>query len=173
MKRRLAWLVGLAAVVLMVWLWLSGTGGKEAPLEKLEPTESRVPDVPVMPSAAEKLLDGYGDPAVEPIEDIRKIHRIAAGYFSVIKDSSRNPIGGNADFSAALRGENPNREIFLRGDHRVFVDGLLVDRWGVPLVVHPEGWRSLEIRSAGPDRKPYTEDDLVILPTGLQPEGGR
>lgn len=173
MKRRLAWLVGLAVVVLTAWLWFSGDRFRKESVEELQHTESRVPDVPRIPSAAEKLLEGYGDPSLEPIEDLRKIHRIAAGYFSVIKDSSKNPIGGNADFSAALRGENPNREIFLRADHKVFVNGLLVDRWGTPVVVHPEGWRSLELRSAGPDKKPYTEDDLIILPTGLQPETRR
>jgi hypothetical protein len=87
-----------------------------------------------------------------------------------MKDSSKNPIGGNADLAAALRGENPNKEIFLPADHPLFsADGLLLDRWNTPLIVHPEAWRELELRSAGPDKTPYTADDLILLPNGHQP----
>jgi hypothetical protein len=89
----------------------------------------------------------------------------------VIKEPTRFPIGGNADLAAALKGENPNREVFLTADHPVFSkDGLLIDRWGTPLVVHPQGWRQIELRTAGPDKKPYTEDDLVLTPAGIQPQ---
>ena len=57
-----------------------------------------------------------------------------------------------------------------RPDHPVFsADGLLSDRWGSPLVVHPEAWKQLELRSAGPDKLPFTEDDLVLTPAGIQP----
>jgi hypothetical protein len=103
------------------------------------------------------------------MEDLRKIQRVAAGYFSVIKDASRHPIGGNADLAAALLGENANREAFLRTDHPVFAkDGTLTDRWGSPLIVHPEGWQQLELRSSGPDRIPYNGDDLVLSPQGME-----
>jgi hypothetical protein len=118
-------------------------------------------------TAAESLLAGYGDPSTPPIEDLRKIHRVAIGYFSVIKDSGRFPIGGNQDFSAALCGENANREVFVSRKHSIFSkEGLLIDRWGSPLIVHPEAWRQLELRSAGPDRIPYNRDDLVLSPAG-------
>jgi hypothetical protein len=119
------------------------------------------------PHPAESLLAGYADPASPPIEDLRKLHRVVTGYFSVVKDPARHPIGGNADLAAALRGENPNREVFLPAAHPVFsADGLLLDRWGSPLIVHPQAWRELELRSAGPDRTPYSADDLVLLPKG-------
>jgi hypothetical protein len=120
-----------------------------------------------IPTAAESLLAGYGDPATPPIEDLRKIQQVATGYFSLIKDASHFPIGGNEDFSAALRGENPNREIFIRAGNPVLSpQGLLLDRWGSPLIVHPEAWRELTLRSAGPDRIPYNSDDLVLSPNG-------
>ncbi len=116
----------------------------------------------------ESLLEGYADPATPPIEDLRKIHRLATAYFSVIKDPTRFPIGGNEDFAAALRGENPNREVYVRPENPVFgLDGRLIDRWGSPLIVHPEAWRQLELRSAGPDRTPYNDDDLILSPTGV------
>lgn len=37
----------------------------------------------------------------------------------------------------------------------------VVDRHGTPLIVHPISRKLLEIRFAGPDRKPYTSDALV------------
>ena len=129
-----------------------------------------LPPLPRAPTASESLLAGYADPATMPLEDLRKVHHVITGYFSVIKDPARFAIGGNPDLSAALRGENPNREVFLRPDHPVFSpQGLLIDRWGTPLVVHPEGWRQIGLRSAGPDRTPYTADDLVLTPAGFQP----
>ncbi len=113
------------------------------------------------------MLTGYADPATSPIDDLRKIHRVAIGYYSVIKDASRFPIGGNEDLAAALRGENPNREVFVRPGNPVFsATGLIIDRWGSPLIVHPLAWQRLEFRSAGPDHVPYNADDLVLSPTG-------
>jgi hypothetical protein len=138
------------------------------------PTSSHTPRVPQKPTAAESLLEGYADPASPPIEDLRKIHRVAIGYFSLIKDASRFPIGGNEDFAAALRGENPNREVFVRPGNPVFSPaGLLIDRWGSPLVVHPLAWQQLELRSAGPDLIPHSADDLVLAPTGASGNQGQ
>jgi hypothetical protein len=168
--KRVAWLV-LAAVIVAALLRQRGMEirSKVVQPERLVPSISQPPVNQQLPSAAEMLLEGYGDPAVPPIEDLRKVHRVIGGYFSVIKDASRFPIGGNEDLSAALKGANPNREIFLRPDHPVFgKDGLLVDRWGSRLVVHPEGWRQIELRSAGPDGVAFNEDDLLISPTGIR-----
>jgi hypothetical protein len=130
------------------------------------------PAVPAAATGPESLLDGYADPATPPVEDLRKIQRLATAYFSVIKDSTRFPIGGNEDFAAALRGENANREVYVRPGNPVFgADGRLIDRWGSPLIVHPEAWRQIELRSAGPDRIPYNDDDLILSPTGTSSRG--
>lgn len=163
------WLGAVAILAFVLWLALR-------PVEKptllnpppVTPSQS-APVTPAKLTAAENLLSGYGDPASPPIEDLKKLHRVLGGYFSVIKESSKNPIGGNADLAAALRGENPNRTVFLPANHRIFsADGLLLDRWGSPVIVHPESWRQLELRSAGPDKIPYNGDDLILSPTGLQ-----
>lgn len=119
--------------------------------------------------ASEALLAGYGSAEAPPVEDLRKIHRVVMGYFSIVKDPSRYPIGGNADLSAALRGENADKEVFVRADHPVFSkEGLLVDRWGSALIVHPEAWRELSLRSAGPDKISYNADDVVLSAKGIQ-----
>ncbi|WP_193211799.1 hypothetical protein [Luteolibacter marinus] len=168
----LVWLAFAATIGLVTWTFLSTDQEKE-PLRSSMPASPPPVQTPANPVPGDLLLAGYADPATAPIEDLRKIHRVVAGYFTVIKDGSRFPIGGNADLAAALRGENANREVFVRGDSPVFSgDGLLVDRWGSPLVVHPEAWRQLAIRSAGPDRRAYTADDLVLLPSGRQARPG-
>lgn len=170
MKRLAPWLALLAILVLAILcerIFQQHPGHDRSRPSPASPPISQAPPVTDQPTAAESLLVGYSDAATPPIEDLRKIHRIAVGYFSVIKDASRFPIGGNEDFAAALRGENPNREVFVRAGHPLFSPaGLLVDRWGSPLVVHPVAWQQLELRSAGPDRIPHNADDLVLSPAG-------
>jgi hypothetical protein len=169
---RLFTILGLLIVFIMVGMlvWVSNQLDtiRRAPVSAPVPSQSQIaPQADAAPTASEALLENYGDPATPPIEDLRKIQRVAVGYFSVVKDAQRFPIGGNADFAAALRGENPNREIFLPAGHRLFsADGLLLDRWGSPLIVHPQAWRELELRSAGPDRIPHNADDVVLSPAG-------
>ena len=75
-----------------------------------------------------------------------------------------NPVGNNADITAALNGDNPKGVKFLREDFgmRVNGNGELVDSWGTPFFFHQLSGTEMEIRSAGPDRKMYTADDLVL-----------
>lgn len=171
--RRLPLLAGIIAGVCL-WIFLNTRDQQAPPPVSLPEAPHPTPPQPTgAPTAAERLLEGYADPATPPIEDLQKIHRVISGYFSITKDASRFPIGGNADLAAALRGENSNRETYVPAGHPVFSkDGLLIDRWGSPLVVHPEAWTQLELRSAGPDRQPYTSDDLVLAPAGFQRKPG-
>ena len=172
MKRSLTlFLLGLVAIVMIAGWYFFPAPSRGTPTQPALVTSQPEPPRPTPPTAAEILLEGYGDASTPPIEDLRTMHRVVTGYFSLVKDSSKNPIGGNADLAAALRGENPNREIFVKEDNKVFNrEGLLQDRWGTPLIVHPEGWRQIEFRSAGPDKIPYNEDDLILTPSGLQKE---
>ena len=171
--RRLSWgwIVALSGFVPLTWMILLVTtkfssSPKKPPIPDRAPVLQPAPP-PHVPTAAERLLEGYADPTTPPIEDLKKVHRVITGYFSVVKDASRFPIGGNADLATALRGENPNRETYVPEGHPVLSkDGLLIDRWGSPLVVHPEAWTQLELRSAGPDKIAYTADDLVLKPSG-------
>ncbi len=162
-------------LAVLVWLYVklhTRQPAKPAPSETPR-SEIKPPSMPaVVPG--DRLLEDYGNPEFPPIEDLRKLQRVVSGYFSVIKDASHNAIGGNEDLSAALRGENPNREVFVRPDSRIFSPaGLLTDRWGSPLIVHPQAWRQLELRSAGPDQIPYNDDDLILQPSGASGPTGR
>jgi hypothetical protein len=73
-----------------------------------------------------------------------------------------NPVGDNADIAAALSGANAKAAAWLDPDGPALVDGRLVDRWGSPYWFHALGAREMEIRSAGPDRELFTDDDLAL-----------
>jgi len=74
-----------------------------------------------------------------------------------------NPVGENAEITAALTGDNPVKFAFIPRRHRAInTDGELCDRWGTPFRFHQISGRQMEIRSAGPDRKFGTTDDASI-----------
>ena len=55
--------------------------------------------------------------------------------------------------------------VILPPDHPALgVDGRLRDRFGTPYFIHPRGHLAFEIRSAGPDRKMFTDDDIIENP---------
>ena len=76
-----------------------------------------------------------------------------------------NPVGENADITAALTGKNPLNFQFIRRDHpAINARGELCDRWGTPFFFHALSGTRMELRSAGPDRQMYTDDDIVFTP---------
>ena len=74
-----------------------------------------------------------------------------------------NPVGNNAEITKALMGANRGKAKFLEGvSARLNDKGELVDHWGTPYFFHQISAREMEIRSAGPDKRMWTEDDIVI-----------
>lgn len=76
-----------------------------------------------------------------------------------------NPIGENAEITAALMGANPLGFALVPRGHRAVNDrGELCDRWGTPFRFHQLSGTRMEVRSAGPDRRFGTADDAVLTP---------
>ncbi len=75
-----------------------------------------------------------------------------------------NPFGNNREITAKLNGGNPKQVVFLKPEDgmRLNERGELIDNWGTPFFFHQISGSEMEIRSAGPDRKMWTRDDLVI-----------
>ena len=75
-----------------------------------------------------------------------------------------NPVGNNPEITRALDGENPKQAKFVQPESglRINPKGELIDSWGTPFFFHQLSGTEMEIRSAGPDRKMWTADDLVI-----------
>ena len=87
--------------------------------------------------------------------------RTLENFSLLVKGDNPLPLGANEEIAVALRGKNRARLRSLPDSHRAFnATGQLVDRWGTPLYFHAQSRDRLEIRSAGPDQKMWTADDL-------------
>lgn len=76
-----------------------------------------------------------------------------------------NPVGENDEITAALAGDNPLHFAFVSPRHpAINVRGQLCDRWGTPFRFHQLSGTQMEIRSAGPDRRFGTTDDVEFAP---------
>jgi hypothetical protein len=103
-----------------------------------------------------------------PRTTIRRDLQILNGVFLAWRTHFReqgNPVGDNAAITAAFTGKNSLNLQFIRRDHPAINDrGELCDRWGTPFFFHALSGTRMEIRSAGPDRKLNTDDDIVFTP---------
>ncbi len=74
-----------------------------------------------------------------------------------------NPVGTNPEITAALNGGNPKQISFIRSDDgmRINARGELIDPWGTAYFFHQLSGTEMEIRSAGPDKRMWTTDDLI------------
>jgi hypothetical protein len=112
------------------------------------------------PSHLADLLDA---PAGDIASDLRALNDIFAQYRSAIHGG--DPIGENAEITAALTGRNRLGFSFIpKGHPAINSRGELCDRWGTPFFFHQLSGTQMEIRSAGPDRKLWTDDDKVLTP---------
>lgn len=109
------------------------------------------------PLAWERLLATDGSPT----EDLASLNDLLTGYLQAGPGDTRRVIGFNEDLAAALVDAAALGEGALPPDHPALRDGKLIDRWGTPWQVHPLAADKIELRSAGPDRRLYTADDLV------------
>jgi hypothetical protein len=73
-----------------------------------------------------------------------------------------NPVGTNAEIMRALTGDNKKgAKLGPPEGLNLNANGELVDQWGTPFFFHQLSKVEMEIRSAGPDRVLWDEDDLV------------
>lgn len=134
-----------------------------APTPQPGPTPTRAffadPATPPPPESRSPLADALHAPGTDPREDLV----IVAGLFTAFRDHFHElPVGTNAEITAALAGDNHRGLAVVPADHpAINARGELVDRWGSAYFLHQIGDGMMEIRSAGPDRRMHTPDDLV------------
>ena len=108
-----------------------------------------LPPEPVVPPPAGKTPENE----VQRIQGTVRKYRAAFG---------QNPVGSNPEITRALAGKNPSGARFLDAAGVEQNDaGELLDLFGTPYFFHPVSGSIMEIRSAGPDRKLFTADDIV------------
>jgi hypothetical protein len=100
-------------------------------------------------------------PGLTPVAVLQNLRTTFHNYAARL---GGNPVGTNPEITASLNGSNPRHIVFLNADDgaRINDAGELVDNWGTPYFFHQLSRREMEIHSAGPDRKLWTADDLVI-----------
>ena len=107
-------------------------------------------------------------PLNAPTSTIARDLQIVADIFDAWRSNfphDGNPVGENADITAALMGKNRLELALIPAGHRALNErGELCDRWGTPFRFHQLSGTQMEIRSAGPDRKFATGDDSVWTP---------
>ena len=104
----------------------------------------------------------YGAADATAEEDLQAVAGVLDAAVLLVKDIDRFPLPDNAAFTTFLQGGNPHRVAWILPGHpAVSGAGELLDRWGTPLFFHRESSRRTGLRSAGPDREMWTEDDVV------------
>lgn len=126
----------------------------------------------VVPVSNERLREFENDPLVggllDPVGSATRDLAIVAGVIEAWQANfphQGNPVGENVEITAALTGRNPLKLALIPANHpAINRRGELCDRWTTPLFFHQISGTQMELRSAGPDRKLYTSDDLVWTP---------
>jgi len=168
MKRAAVFLV--LCLTTIIWLFLRSSSKPKAP--SVKDSDKPTSDIAITLSTAAKssqptpllgetILREYADPKLPPENDLTLISRLMDNFTLLVKTAADRPMSANEDWAAAFRGMNPAHERFLP-DQSIALNaqGQLVDRWGSPLFFHALGEKRFELRSAGPDKKLWTADDL-------------
>ena len=137
-----------------------------------EPADETVSVTPPGPSAhpdprtvGSPLAGELNSPSGTGGQDVETLHTLLRQYLVHLGRRQGRPIGNDSDLARVLTGGNPMKLVLLPPSHSALnPDGRLRDRWGTPYFIHPRGRNAFEIRSAGPDRKLFTADDLVANP---------
>lgn len=133
-----------------------------AVVPRLLPARVATPENPVY--SWERLLVEDGTPA----EDRAALEDIVTNYLQSAPHSTRPPLGTNDEITRALMDRNTLGESAIPASHPAIVSGQLVDRWGNPWHFHQQSADLIEVRSAGPDGRLFTRDD--IAPRFTNPE---
>lgn len=154
---------GLVVLALLILSWLGLRLQSEKPLsasvavalQKAQDQQSQ------RPLPGDQILARYGKAESSPQQDLQSLANALSNLVLLIKADDPFRLGANEEFAAALRGKNRHQLRFVREDHPCFnAAGQLVDRWQSPLFFHALDASRIDIRSAGPDRVLWTDDDL-------------
>ena len=164
-------LLAILLVALLLWRpW------EAAPPDESQPASSvrAVPVPPSPPQAGLPIQEPEVAPPVAPPaepkgltpQEIQTVRDAIDNLEFVFRDFATavggNPVGTNAEITAALRGDNLKQlKLDLPLDSTVNAAGELCDPWGSPWFFHKLSRLKMEIRSAGKDKQLYTEDDFV------------
>ena len=161
MKERI---VGACAALIILGSFVSRKGSERETRDWVtqndhHPIFSEKPSDPVL---SDTMLAGYAGEKTSAAEDLEMMARFIDSVFILVKQRDTADYSTNEDLVLFLHGSNSHHLPFLAKDGPALNGkGQLVDRWNSPLIPHPISRKLLELRSAGPDKIPYTGDDLL------------
>lgn len=176
MTRRRATLAAASLIVIAIVLWQRSTtsvspapvadnaSGLSPRVAPSPPPRTPNPKPQTAGEARSPLADALNSPATDIHADLRLVSEIVATFrTNFLRDG--NPVGSNAEITAALAGKNKLQLALIPPDHpAINQEGELCDRWGTPFFFHAESATRMEIRSAGPDKKMWSADDVAFSP---------
>ncbi|MFM1558990.1 MAG: hypothetical protein ACKJSK_06750 [Roseibacillus sp.] len=120
-----------------------------------------VPENPVLIPSMARLAESLNDPEASAEDDLGVVEELIRNYQQRL---SRVPTGGlNEEIVGSLRGRNPWKLVYIgEKNAKLNEKGELLDRFGTPYFFHPISETRIDVRSAGPDRKLWTEDDVWL-----------
>jgi hypothetical protein len=93
-------------------------------------------------------------------EELEQVGLMLRDYRTLMQE---NPVGTNAEIMAALMGGNPKHaRLGPPVGQALNEHGELLDQWGTPYFFHQMSAKVMEIRSAGPDKRMWSSDDIVV-----------
>lgn len=145
-----------------------------------DPTQKDLPDSGISSGQGEntrgnepsvRLIGGnpfikeYGLPDRNTANDLTVVNLLLSDSQLLIKDFDSYFLPENRHITGFLQGKNRDRLAWIPEQYRFVNDqGELVDRWKTPLFFHRKSGFQFELRSAGPDRKLWTKDDITTQP---------
>ena len=126
------------------------------------PAPTIAPDrvVPPSLSAGEAPSAPRIIPRNEAVQAVDNVHFALRDYRSALGE---NPEGSNEEITKALMGDNLKQvRVNMPEGSQVSKGGELCDPWGTPYFFHQLSKQKMEIRSAGPDLKMWTSDDIQM-----------
>jgi hypothetical protein len=167
MHRHFLVLFSLLAVACILVLLFTQVTAPLVPIgAKSAPTNSPVVPAPTTAPISDPLAPLPEAPLAKPSvtqTPEQELQQVSFSIESFRKSLGSNPVGANAEITQSLLGDNDKKlQIGLPDGVKQNAAGEMVDRWGTPYFFHQQSATEMEIRSAGPDRKLWTDDDLQI-----------
>jgi len=110
-----------------------------------------------------ELAQGFLNPDATEEELVMNLERLVFNL-SLYANGGSLPGAFNIDIANGLLGDNKRKVAYLPADSiRLNEHGELIDSWGTPYEFHCESLKMADVRSAGPDKLHYTDDDIIII----------
>jgi len=124
------------------------------PVPALLPARQGTPENPIQ--SWERLLASDGSPS----EDHAALADTVTNFLESTTNNPRPALGTNDEITHALTNYDLMGDAAIPKIHPAIINGQLVDRWGSPWFFHQLSANVIEVRSAGPDHKLFTSDDV-------------